>query len=382
MQITPILDTRYTAQDGKFPLVIRVHHKGKRKYIPLNIRLADAQFSEGRVVKHPDAKIYNARLTEKIAELNKYIADAQLHGKPIRLGATLQAQSFTDYMTHRATQYKAKGQIVMSRKVNRFVWELKDCFGGEVFFSDLNADALRTFDAYLINRGNVDNTRHKKFRFLRQFFTQGFDEGLTDLRNPFKQYKIPLKPVKKEKLTVEQIEAIEALTLTGPTNDVRNLFLFSYYAKGSRFENCLTLHHKQIKGGRILIHTNKGGKHISVKIHQRLQAILDQYPGRGLVFPFLKEVPEDPARYLRAVDSQNVIVNRYLKVIAVLAGIDINLTFHVARHTFAFHLKQVSNNVNIIQDALGHSDQRITQVYLKSLGDERLDEEMDKLYGD
>ena len=39
------------------------------------------------------------------------------------------------------------------------------------------------------------------------------------------------------------------------------------------------------------------------------------------------------------------------------------------------------SELKIIQDALGHSDSRTTEIYLKTLKDERLDGEMEKLYG-
>jgi site-specific recombinase XerD len=127
---------------------------------------------------------------------------------------------------------------------------------------------------------------------------------------------------------------------------------------------------------------DKGKKFISVKIHSRLQAILDQYNGESsLVFPFITDIPEDPEQYLKTIDSQNVIVNRNLKVVAAVCGIKTNLTFHGARHTFAQHLKRNKADIYTIQESLGHSDIRTTQIYLESLGDEMLDKEMEKLYG-
>jgi integrase len=53
---------------------------------------------------------------------------------------------------------------------------------------------------------------------------------------------------------------------------------------------------------------------------------------------------------------------------------------HLARYTFAYHLKQSTDNIFVV-DSLGHSRSTQTEAYLKALGDERLDEEMDKLYG-
>lgn len=380
-----MLDERYTDAQGACPLVVRVHHKGRRKYVSVGFKLHDKQFDAGRVVKHPDAKILNSRATAKLHEIEKYIADCELHGKPIRMdliGTGKTSASFCDYLQKRGEQYKAKGQIVMYQKISRFVMELRNCFGTDVLFDDLDQDALRKLDAYMIKAGNVDNTRHKKFKFLRQFFGQAIDEGKATGINPFKQYHIPTKPVRKDKLTLAEILAIEKIKLApGPVNDARNLFLFSYYSKGARFENCVTLRRRHIHNNRINIVTNKSGKHISVLIHSRLQRILAQYKGKDFVFPLVSELPEDPAEYLSLIGSLNSVVNRNLKILAGLCGIKTNLTFHIARHSMAYHLKSVTNNINIIQDALAHSNQSITQVYLKSLGDEVIDKEMEKLYG-
>jgi site-specific recombinase XerD len=380
-----MLDERYPDAQGSFPLVVRVHHKGKRKYVPVGFKLRDNQFKNGKVINHPDAKIKDSRASSKLSEIKKYIADCELHNKPIRMdliGTGKTSASFCDYLEKRAEQYKAKGQIVMWQKLNRFISELKDCFKGDVLFDDMDQDALRKLDAYMIKAGNVENTRHKKFKFLRQFFGQAIDEGKVTGTNPFKQYYIPIRPVRKDKLTTSEIENLEQIKLSaGPVNDARNLFLFSYYAKGARFENCVTLRKKQIHQGRINIVTNKSGKHISVLIHSRLQKILSQYKGKDFLFPFISELPEDPHEYLSLIGSLNTVVNRNLKILAGLCGIKTKITFHIARHSFAYHLKKVTNNMHIIQEALVHSNQRTTETYLKSLGDEVLDVEMEKLYG-
>lgn len=201
--------------------------------------------------------------------------------------------------------------------------------------------------------------------------------------NHFRQYKIQEKPVKKEKLTEAQVKTIEDLQLKpGPVNNARNHWLFSYYFKGNRFETCITCRRDMIRDGRVYLQMNKGENFVSIKIHARLQAIIDQYQGEGeFLFPYIRELPTGRKEYLKVVDSCNVIVNRNLTVVAQLAGIPTELTFHIARHTFAFHLNKKSDNVHVIKDALGHSESRTTEIYLQALNDEYLDKEMDKLYG-
>ncbi|WP_461396540.1 tyrosine-type recombinase/integrase [Flavitalea sp.] len=61
-------------------------------------------------------------------------------------------------------------------------------------------------------------------------------------------------------------------------------------------------------------------------------------------------------------------------------GIKKTLTFHISRHSVAYHLMSGSS-IHTIKEVLGHSDTRTTEIYLKELGDELIDVEMVKLYG-
>ncbi|HEX8377527.1 MAG TPA: tyrosine-type recombinase/integrase [Pedobacter sp.] len=61
-------------------------------------------------------------------------------------------------------------------------------------------------------------------------------------------------------------------------------------------------------------------------------------------------------------------MNSYLKEIADLSGIQKNLTFHLARHTFATTVT-LSNGVPIetVSKMLGHTKIATTQIYAKVL---------------
>lgn len=384
--VTILLNERYKSADGLFPIIVRVDHLGDRRKIPVGFRIDKKFWKDGRVTgKHPKHILINQAIVAKEDIVRRYLADCQVHGKDIRLdliGTGRASYSFTDYLRHRSKQYDKAGKVIMRRKVNRFVKEITGCAGREVFFEDIDGDFLRQLEQHLITNGNQENTRHKKFKFLSEFYTHAAKEGKAPLPNPFDSYNITPKPVKKEKLTEAEIGIIENLKLSpGPAADARNIFLFSYYAKGARFENCAVLRRADIRDGRINFRTNKGNKYLSVKIHARLQAILDQYQDGDFVFPYVKEIPEDAEEYINMIGSKNTVVNRNLKVVQSLAEIHTPISMHIARHSFAYHLKKVSGNINVIQDALGHSDQRTTQIYLKSLDDQRLDGEMEKLYG-
>lgn len=408
--VKPLLDTRYKSKDNTFPVIVRVRHGSQvPKDLPTGWKIEEKYWDEeDRQVKskHPEAAFINSKLAELESMAKAYIADCKLKNRPIKLdliGKQRASYSFNAFLLHRAKQYAESEMYVMEAKVRRFDREFRVCFtagltfddldedirmkrplrGNETYFEDINQDLLRQYESFLINQKNVNNTRHKKIEFLGKFYTEAINDGKAQEPNPFKLYKIQSKPVRKEKLTEEEFKAIEDLKLKpGPVNDARNLFLFSYYCKGARFENCVTVKKEDIVNDRIMFRSNKGNKYLSVKIHNRLKAIMDVYPEGPFIFPYVKVMPANKKEYKKKIDSLNVVVNRNLKVVAQLAGITKDLTFHIARHSFAFHLKKKTDNIHVIKDSLGHSRSNTTEIYLQALDDEYLDKEMDKLYGE
>jgi site-specific recombinase XerD len=68
-------------------------------------------------------------------------------------------------------------------------------------------------------------------------------------------------------------------------------------------------------------------------------------------------------------------VNKALRAVAALVGFDVDgLSFYTARHSYADILKNAGVSVEVISQALGHSDIRVTDAYLKGFGDKVLDD--------
>lgn len=72
-------------------------------------------------------------------------------------------------------------------------------------------------------------------------------------------------------------------------------------------------------------------------------------------------------------------VNKTLKRIGEQLDVSIDLTTYVARHSFATVLKRSGVNTSLISEALGHSSEKVTQIYLDSFGNDQMDEAMKNL---
>jgi len=108
----------------------------------------------------------------------------------------------------------------------------------------------------------------------------------------------------------------------------------------------------------IKINRTKTDTRSSIPILPMAQAILDKYSNH----------PKCCAEKTLLPVSSNQKMNGYLKEIAAIAGIEKNITFHIARHTFATTVT-LQNDVPIesVSKMLGHKSIRTTQHYAKVL---------------
>lgn len=391
---TAILNKKYHSKNGYQVGVLLIN--GRKQKFHKSGYLIEEKHWGGTHVKesHPDADIINSILEDDLTKAKRYFRDCRISDVPIDLELVfkeIKSHSWTDYLRHRAKQHEEAEQIEMKLKCDRFAKEFVRCFGRDIYFSELTQDNLRKYDAWLMKenpetskKANSANTRKKKFEFLGKYFNNAIDDKKVIGENPFEKYSIKGTPVKKDKLTIDQIKAIEDLDLKpGILRLAKDLFLFSYYCKGLRFENCIAMPKGAIINGRLHYRINKGNKYLSTLIHPKLQTIIDNYIENETDTIFgrfnLSDI-DTPLKKRKVIGSENAYINKALKDIAMMAGIKTKLSMHISRHSFAFHLKQVSDNIHVIKESLGHTKTSTTETYLQSLGDEFLDKEVAKVY--
>lgn len=403
--VKALLYKNYKSKDATYPIVIRIIDGKKQKHHPTGYKVSSRHW-DGSEVKgsHPDAALINAVILKELTQAKNYIADCKMTGKPFNIQNVFSEQNTSTlaaYMRKRAQQYYDAGQVVMKSKVERYLNDLQNCYGRDLTFDEFTPDNVHRLNVYLIQgrnehdpkkKPNGANTRLKKFSYYAQYYREA--TGL--LKTPFDNVNIQADPVSKTKLTEKEITQLEQAELSGYLALTRDLFLFSYYCKGARFENCITMQNKFIKDGRVTFRTNKGRKVISVLIHAKLKAIIDRYKSDSFfLFPVIlpKDIAsvlkyyKDPTNkelkllYTKIIDRRNSSTTTRLNKVCKAAGIK-RVTFHEARHSLAYNLKRKGVPTSAITDTLGQSSVRITEIYLKTLDDEYLDNEVAKLYGE
>ena len=60
-------------------------------------------------------------------------------------------------------------------------------------------------------------------------------------------------------------------------------------------------------------------------------------------------------------------INKSLKTIAVLAGLEVPLSMYVARHSWASVARAKNIPLSVISEGMGHDSEATTRIYLASL---------------
>ena len=190
-------------------------------------------------------------------------------------------------------------------------------------------------------------------------------------KNPFANYKSKVKEVERVYLSEEEIQRIiEKDFKTERLSLVRDIFLFSCFT-GLAYIDVKNLTKSHISIGIdgekwIFTHRQKTETASKIPILPVTQMIIDKYENHP------KSNNED--KLLPILTNQKM--NAYLKEIAGVCEIEKELTFHIARHTFATTVT-LTNGVPIesVSKMLGHKSLRTTQHYAKIV-DKRVSDDM------
>ncbi len=177
------------------------------------------------------------------------------------------------------------------------------------------------------------------------------------ISDPFANYKITLEKVDRGYLTDDELQRImEKEFNTERLERIRDIFIFSCYT-GLAYIDIKKLKKTNISKGFdnnswITTKRQKTNVKAVIPLLDIPLMILEKYKGlpNGVLLPI----------------PTNQKTNAYLKEIADVCGIDKNITFHLARHTFATTIT-LSKGVPIetVSKMLGHTNIKTTQIYAR-----------------
>ncbi|MBO0320673.1 site-specific integrase [Muricauda sp. CAU 1633] len=386
------------SKNGKAPIYARISVNGKKLNISLKRRIKINYWDpERQRVKNStiDAKSINQYLDEFYSGLFQSFQQLRIEGKHITphsvkarfMDEEVENQHFTmrDLVSYHNSNMFPKlhgntSRLYLTSQKYIFLFLKTKLKLEDIRLDELNYKFILDFENFLrkhkpnhYQKQIGNNAVMKHIQRLRKMVSLAYRLEWID-KDPFRQFKQRLTPTNREYLGSEELQAIEKLKLHSKRlKTVRDLFVFSCYT-GVCYTDLMLLTEDNVVMGLdkeywIITKRQKTQNPVKIPLLKKALDLIERY----------KEDPRSIINNTLFPRISNQKMNAYLKEIASEAKIKKNLTFHMARHTFATTVT-LTNGVPIetISKMLGHRKLTTTQIYAKVL-ERKVSEDMEVL---
>ena len=380
-------------KDGRMPIVTRVTVDGHVAQFNTKLEIQPDNWSVkmSKVIGHSsDSKQHNAQLEEIKASLHSIYHELQRKDNYVTaekvknefLGISENHETLLSlFQKHNEDVKKLIGVSksagtyqkyeVTRRHLQKFMqlkYQITD-----ISLKEIKHLFVTDFEIYLLTTAVCNtNTTAKFMQFFKRIILIARNNGLI-ATDPFANYKIRLINVDRGYLTQEDVEkilkkefAIKRLEL------VRDIFIFSCFT-GLSYIDVKNLTNKEIRtsfDNNLWIMTKRQKTKVdsNILLLDVPKMIIEKYKGKSIndqVLPILS----------------NQKMNAYLKEVGDLCEVDKELTFHLARHTFATTITLAKGvPIETVSKMLGHTNIRTTQIYAR-ITDSKISNDMQALAG-
>ena len=374
----------------------RVTLKLREQYTPEMLKKLEKEFKKAEVLSNAakinsaiDDKLHELQDIQRKMEVNDEIITSRVIKDKLDKKRTIAIEG--DIFSHAETVIARLKDTGKAGTMKGYKTIMARYHPATLRFDDINHTFLASYEVYLRKKDYKTNYIHNNLKTIKALYRLAIQEGLASAQNnPFFTYKLKIDSnIKKEKLSIEEMDRIRALDLEPQSKlrHTRNLFLFSFYMAGIRVSDLIQLKWENIADNRIEYSMDKTGGLKSIQIRKEIAEILVQYKNddtepNDYIFPmFERDIDYSNPFFLKSqISSKTAIYNKNLKDLAKLANIDKKITTHIARHTFADFARKKGAAVYDVSKALGHSSIKITESYLAKFDYDTQDVTLDKIF--
>lgn len=368
--------------DSLLPIYFRITVNGQRAEISTGESTTSDQWSQpkNRVKGYGEKiQIINARLDsllikakkacQYLMDKDKLISAVTIKNQMLGIGPNFQTiikcfESFVKEITLKIGSEYEPGTL---KNYNVTLGHLKEFISkqyhvNDIPLKDLNYKFITEFELMCKTDWNCkrSSTSAKHIQRIRKVISIAIANEWLE-KDPFILYKGKQEKATIKFLTQEELKALEEKEFEIERLDrVRDIFIFSCYT-GYAYSDVEKFSPNDIVTGMdglkwIYTDRAKNESKSNVPLLPKALAIIEKYKSHPEVI--------NKNRLLPVIS--NIKTNAYLKEIAVVCNIRKNLTFHMARHTFATTVT-LTNGVPIetVSAMLGHASLKTTQIYAK-----------------
>ena len=364
-------------KDGSVPVYCRITIDGKESRFGMkkNIDPKLWNVKEGKATgKSTESSEINALLEKTKAGIHKIYRDIQEREnavsaekvKNIFLGIdSKQYMLLKAFDEHVEEKFNLIGKRIVKSTYHRYYYlriRLSEFLTEKYHLSDIplreiNYQFIRDFEMYLLTvRGNKQSTIAQYLINLKKIVELAYKNEWI-FRNPFINYKIEDEKSERGYLTQREVEILMNWKLDKKLERTRDVFIFCCFT-GLSYIDVFKLTKEQINlsiDGQqwIMGKREKTDMDYFIPMMEIPKKILEKY--KTQIFKNGKLLPV----------KTSIMVNRHLKEISEICGINKHLTFHLSRHTFATLTMSKGVSLESVSKMLGHKNIQTTQIYAK-----------------
>lgn len=362
--------------DGRYSLYLE-YYLGRKQWV-------DEETGETKV-KHDRKKeslnlylITNPRTplerqsNKQTLDLAKEIrAEREQELKADRTGKRIKANNrinFLDYFQAYIDNYTKKDVRMIEGSFNRFKDFLKEeypIYQNSIKPDQLSKDMITNFVEYLESKSTGEGARgyYQRFKKVIKYAV----EHDVIIKNPCEGIvcKVDDEVLKKDVLSLEEMEKLINTTYTNQNPEIRRAFIFCLYT-GLRFCDVVDIKYSSVD------YSNKLLKFEQLKTKGHSNNSWVNIPLNDGLLSLIGEKPKQDDK------SKNVDTNIFnlpsstmclkaLKRWTKRAEIDKHITWHCARHSFAVNILNNGANIKTVASLLGHSGLKHTEKYTRAV---------------
>lgn len=385
-----------TLSNGEHPLMLCVCKDGKRKYQSLGVSIKAEQWdfkANQPKAKCPNRERITILINEKITEIQKVALDKRIAGKSFTATTLIEATNTNTNNKTVGEYYLTYIQNLLKEKRSRYASMFKVSYSSfikfnkhlDISFSDIDVTWLKKYEIWMREQKLSINTISTRIRHLRAVFNLAIAEhAIKSDCYPFHTYKVSKLNKQTAKRAISKKEVLKVMKYQGNTPMeclAIDVFTFSYLNAGINFIDIAKLQYSNIIGNQLIYNREKTKRLIKVPLQQQSIKIIAKYRNdkSPYLFPILSPFHKTDIQIDNRLHKVLAKINRHLKEIGKSLKLQIPLTTYVARHSYATVLKRAGVSTSVICETLGHSSERITQIYLDSFDNEQIDAAMQNL---
>lgn len=382
--------------NGESPLMLRICKDGRKKYKSLGISINPIywDYSKGKLKRNcPNYNSIHLLITEQLNEYLNQIVDFQTSKKEFtasslveKLDQPIRKETVKAFIEKEVSRLKAECRINYASSHKHLLNSLLSFKKNlEIPFSEIDVTWLKSYESFLKQQGLANNSIGIRFRTLRAVYNRAIEENLVKSEcYPFKKYKVSKlhEDTLKRSISKNDIKRIMVYSATNPAMRFSiDLFLFSYFMGGINFVDIAYLTNNNVIDNLLVYVRKKTKKQIKLPLQSIAIDLINKYKQEDspFLFPILSSFHKTEQQKINRVRKVIKQINKQLKIIGKELALPIDLTTYVARHSFATSLKRSGVSTSLISEALGHSSERVTQIYLDSFGSDQMEDAMKNL---